>query len=160
MTEDARPANAGVRFPPPLVFIIALVAAWAVDRYVLALPLPIHGGILFDTLATVLLIAGLSLAFWSIATFRTAHTAVIPNRSASTLVTWGPFRYSRNPMYIAMSVAYIGIALFIYSAWSFIGLVFVLIVIYTTVIRREERYLTSAFGRDYTEYCSRVGRWF
>ena len=135
MTEDARPTNAGVRFPPPLVFIIALVAAWAVDRYVLALPLPIHGGVLFDTLATVLLIAGLSLAFWSIATFRAARTAVIPNRSASTVVTWGPYRYTRNPMYVAMTVAYIGIALFIASTWPFIALVFVLIVFAVTIIK-------------------------
>ena len=159
MSMTAGPANAGVRFPPPLVFILGLCAGWAIDRYAYSWPIPTSGDTTIWKIADVLIVLGILLALWGIVTFKRARTAIIPNRSASRIVTSGPYRFTRNPMYTGMSIAYIGAAPLIASVWPFVALVVVLFIILRTVILREESYLSHAFGTEYAEYCSRVRRW-
>lgn len=159
MSETAGIANAGVRFPPPLVFILGLCVGWALNRYVYAWPISSGTDATIWKIADSLVVLGVLLSLWGIVTFKRARTAIIPNRSASHIVTSGPYRFTRNPMYVGMTIAYVGAALLIASAWPFIALIAVLVIILRTVILREERYLASAFGSEYTEYCGRVRRW-
>jgi protein-S-isoprenylcysteine O-methyltransferase Ste14 len=84
---------------------------------------------------------------------------VLPNRPASALATGGPYHFTRNPMYVGMALLYIGLALVLNTAWPLVFLPLVLLIIDAAVIRREERYLISAFGEEYRAYCSRVRRW-
>jgi protein-S-isoprenylcysteine O-methyltransferase Ste14 len=98
------------------------------------------------------------LAVWALATFRAAGTAISPNRPASTLVTHGPFRLSRNPMYLALSLLYLGVMLLVNSVWTLLLLPFVIAVLHLTVIRHEERYLAATFGIGYDAYRRRVRR--
>ncbi|HKC81691.1 MAG TPA: isoprenylcysteine carboxylmethyltransferase family protein [Gemmatimonadaceae bacterium] len=79
--------------------------------------------------------------------------------AASQLVTSGPYRFTRNPMYVGLTIAYIGGAAIINSAWPLILLPIVLVVLVRTVVSREEQYLSDAFGDQFTSYRSRVRRW-
>lgn len=159
MSGTAPLTNAGVRFPPPFVYIAGLCLGWLLDRYVMMLPIPTTGDGIVWKIADLLIVAGILLSVWGIATFRSAQTSIIPNRSASRLVTSGPYRFTRNPMYTGLAMAYAGIALLIGSYWPFILLVVVLLIILRLVILPEERYLAQAFGAEYAGYCARVRRW-
>jgi protein-S-isoprenylcysteine O-methyltransferase Ste14 len=153
------PSGPDVRYPPPLLFVLGMVAGWLLDR---AVPLPLIGPAACSGGAFIgwLLVAlGAALAVWALATFRTAGTAISPNRPASTLITHGPFRLSRNPMYLALSLLYLGVMLLVNSVWTLLLLPVVIAVLHLTVIRQEERYLAATFGTGYDEYRRRVRRW-
>jgi protein-S-isoprenylcysteine O-methyltransferase Ste14 len=159
MTAPAPASNAGVRFPPPLLFVIGILAGWILDRYWYALPLSRFGGSAVKIVGWILLPLGVILVAWGMVTFRRAKTAINPNHSASQLVTHGPYRFTRNPMYTGLTLAYLGGTALLDSAWPIIILPIVLIVLVRTVISREEAYLNRAFGADYSAYTARVGRW-
>ena len=90
---------------------------------------------------------------------RKAKTTVRPDRLAAALVTTGPFRYSRNPMYLALSILHAGFGIWINSVWVVALLIPTLVWMRRRVIAREERYLTETFGRAYLDYRARVRRW-
>ncbi|MDQ2890743.1 MAG: isoprenylcysteine carboxylmethyltransferase family protein, partial [Gemmatimonadota bacterium] len=138
---------------------LGLVAGWLLNRYVYPLPIPSSGNSSMWKLADIIILVGVALTASGMVTFKRARTAIIPNRSASRVVVTGPYRFTRNPMYTGMTIAYSGASLLIASLWPLIALPVVLLVIYRTVIQREERYLTDAFGAEYTDYCGRVRRW-
>lgn len=153
------PSGPDVRYPPPLLFVLGIVAGWLLDR---AFPLPLIGPTARSSAAPVgwLLVAlGAGLPVWGLVTFRGAGTPIRPNQPASTLVTHGPFRLSRNPMYLGLSVVYLGVTLLLDSLWTVLFLPLVIGILYLTVIRHEERYLAATFGSAYDEYRWRVRRW-
>ena len=90
---------------------------------------------------------------------RLAETTASPYKATSQLTTAGPFRYSRNPIYVAMTAAYLGIALLANSIWLLLLLVPLLLVMQFGVIHREERHLAARFGEAYAAYCATVRRW-
>lgn len=161
MGAESNPKGPDVRVPPPFLFIAGLIVAWLLDTRVFPLrfsesgpsPAPLQ-------IAGVLLIAlGLLCVASGMITFARAHTAIIPRKPASRLVDTGPYRYTRNPMYTGLSVAYAGGALLMNSVWALLLFPLVLITLYLFVIRREERYLSSAFGDKYEAYRRQVRRW-
>ena len=159
MTDRVPLPNAGVRFPPPFLFVIGFVVGWALDRYWHALPLSRFAGSALKPFGWAALALGVVLAAWGMMTFRRAKTAIIPHKSASQLVTHGPYRFTRNPMYTGLTLQYLGGAALIDSAWPIILLPIVLVILLKTVILREEMYLTDAFGVEYTGYAASVRRW-
>jgi protein-S-isoprenylcysteine O-methyltransferase Ste14 len=157
----SEPASAGpdVRYPPPLLFALGIVAGWLLYQ---AFPLPLVGATARSAAALfgwLLVALGTGLAGWGLATLLGAGTPIRPNRPASTLVTHGPFRMSRNPMYLGLSLVYLGVTLLVNAAWIALLLPLVLAVLCLTVIRHEERYLAATFGIAYDEYRRRVRRW-
>ena len=82
-----------------------------------------------------------------------------PYRPTTTLGTAGPYRYSRNPLYIALTLAYLGAAVVVNTVWPVILLPGLLLVMQWGVISREERYLERRFGDEYRRYRTRVRRW-
>lgn len=157
--SEPGPTNPGVHFPPPTLFVVGFLMAVALDRWVFSLRL---GGVSRTTLLIagwVLIVVGMLVLLWALLTFARARTAILPSRPARTIVATGPFRYSRNPMYVAFSAVYIGLALLMSMAWPLLLLPLVLLGLYALVIRREERYLGHAFGDEYAAYRSRVRRW-
>ena len=152
-------SNPGVRFPPPFIFIIGFLAGWGLDRYVIGLPLTYPSPRILLGVGVSLVAVGVVLSACGIVTFRIARTSVIPHHSASRLVTVGPYRFTRNPMYTGLLFAYLGATALIHTVWPLVLLPFVIITLIRFVIRREEQYLSDAFGADYAVYCSRVRRW-
>ena len=157
--SNPSPSGPDVRYPPPLLFVFGIVAGWLLYR---AFPLPLIGSTARSAAALVgwLLVAlGTGLSVWALATLRGAGTPIRPNQPASTLVTHGPYRHSRNPMYLGLCVVYLGVILLVNSMWTVLFVPFVIAILFLSVIRREERYLAATFGIAYHEYRHRVRRW-
>jgi protein-S-isoprenylcysteine O-methyltransferase Ste14 len=150
--------HAGVLIPPPLLFVIPLIVAAMLHS---RRPWPIaDGNWLVLALGSFIIATGIAIGLASVYSFRQAKTTVLPaGRPTTAIVENGPYRFTRNPMYVAMSCAYIGLSLLLNSMWALLLLPFVVIAVDLFVIRREERYLTAKFGEPYGEYCARVRRW-
>jgi protein-S-isoprenylcysteine O-methyltransferase Ste14 len=91
--------------------------------------------------------------------FRMAGTPVPGNKPATAIVRTGPYRFSRNPIYLAFFALHLGLAIWVNSLWLVATLVATLAIIAIVVVPREERYLTGRFGADYLEYKASVRRW-
>lgn len=149
----------GVPVPPPLLFVAGFLAGLLADGVV---PVGVLGPArrgLAVTGGWGSITAGLLVMLWGLATFVRSRTAVMPHLPASRLVTTGPYRFSRNPMYVGLTLTYVGLALLIDTAWPLFLLPVVVTLLMIVVVRREERYLDRAFGDDYRAYRRRVRRW-
>lgn len=100
-----------------------------------------------------------AFARWAFVTLRRAGTSASPYRPSAALTTTGPFRFSRNPIYLAMTGLYLGVSLLVNSVWPLLLLAPLLLVMHRGVILREERYLSAKFGEVYAAYKSGVRRW-
>ena len=148
-----------VRVPPPLIYVIGFGIGWLVDRrWPLGIFGPEHGRMRI-AIAMVFIACWFVLMMTAFTTFRRARTAIIPLFPASSVVTTGPYRVTRNPMYVSFIALYIGAALLVNSWWPLVLLPAVVLTIDRAVIAREERYLRSAFPVEYAAYCDRVRRW-
>jgi protein-S-isoprenylcysteine O-methyltransferase Ste14 len=155
------PNGPGVRFPPPFLPAAAFLGGLALERWVYRLP--IAGGDrtrgFLSVAGAALAALGLLLAGWSMLTFARARTAIVPMFPATRLVMSGPYRLSRNPMYVGLTALHVGLALLLDMAWPIILLPAALTALYALVIRREEAYLSTAFGETYRAYTGTVRRW-
>lgn len=160
MAKD-RPAasangHAGVRVPPPAVFLVCLVAGLAVDSAwfngrLAGLEASLAGGV-FAALGFGTMIAGIRAQ-------RRVGTAIEPWTPTTALALGGIYRFTRNPMYLGMIACYVGLAIAAASLAAFVALVPAVLFIRYHVIAREERYLVTRFGDTYTDYLYRVRRW-
>ena|SRR5690242_5339325 len=158
MPNDNAPAHAGVRFPPPFVYVLGIAAAWLLHRW-MALPITAGPSRTRNVVAALFVLVYLALFLAALTAFRRARTTLVPNRPATAFVTSGPYAFTRNPMYVSLVALYVAAALWLNSWWALVLLPVVVIVIDRTVIAREERYLGSAFPAEYSAYRSRVRRW-
>lgn len=149
-------SGARVRVLPPLLFLVVLVVLLFVDRLV---PLPLPGGAVRVALGVVLVALGLGLMVWAGRVMLGSHTTVNPWGSVSALVTGGPFRFTRNPIYLADLLVYLGVAGWVGTWWPLFAVPLLVVAAQWLVIGPEERYLTQRFGADYTAYRQRVRRW-
>ena len=139
--------HAGVFVPPPLLFALPLLGAIILHS---RRPWPIaEGGSTILVLGGFAAIGAIALVFASIATFRKAETTILPaGRPTTAIVERGPYRLTRNPMYLSMAIAiaYLGASMALNNFWAIVFLPAILAIVDVFVIRREERYLTSKFG--------------
>lgn len=114
---------------------------------------------LLGTIGWAIALLGLLVSVSGIATFRLAGTTMFPFEPASRLVERGPYRFTRNPMYLGGAISYVGIALAMNTMWPILLLPFVIWTVARFVIREEEQYLLATFGEEYAAYQRRVRRW-
>jgi protein-S-isoprenylcysteine O-methyltransferase Ste14 len=150
-----RPRTSGVIAPPPLIFGVPLVAGLLLDRWH---PLPFLAPAIASWIGIPLVLLCL-IGFPAVLAFRRAETSPNPWRPTTALVTSGPYRFTRNPMYLGMALLYLGGICWGNSLWPLFALPIVLWVMQVGVIAREEAYLESLFGEEYRAYRSRVRRW-
>jgi protein-S-isoprenylcysteine O-methyltransferase Ste14 len=148
--------NAGVRIPPPLFYAAAVLAGVLLDGMH---SLRIGGGAFRAALAWLLVAVSLSLVISARQLFWRKHTSVIPFRPATTLVVAGPYRFTRNPMYLGLALFTVALSLFLNTWWPIILLVPTLFVVQRFAIAREESYLHRRFGAEYEAYTRQVRRW-
>ena len=148
--------NAGVRVPPPLLYALAVLGGYVLNR---RWPVTVGEGTVVNVLALTFAVAGLALAASSIRNFRRSRTSIVPIRPATALVISGPYRFTRNPMYVSMAAMTIAAGLLVNSWWVMVLLVIVLLIVRVFVIGPEERYLQRRFGADYVAYMHKVRRW-
>lgn len=150
--------SAGIRFPPPLIYLGLLLAGLAAEQ---VMPPRSFGVARWPLIAAgaALGLAGAALALAAVGLFRKAGTTPEPWTSTSSVVTTGLYARTRNPMYLGMALIHAGLALALDAPIALILLPLALLIVQTQVIAREERYLTAKFGEPYLEYRRRVRRW-
>jgi len=142
---------------PPLPYALALYASWRLEHEVLSLPVDL--GKLSQAAGWGLIVIGLLLFGWTVVTFHNHHTTVNPYAAASSLCTDGPFRFSRNPIYVGDWCIYAGVTLLLKTIWPLGFALPVWLVIRYAVIRHEEVHLEAKFGDTYRDFRVRVRRW-
>ena len=152
----ARSDSPGVWIPPPLWYALTILISVLLDR---RWPLTIAAGALTTAAGIMSLVGGLALAFLSMGRFRRAKTSPVPIRPASALVTSGPYRYTRNPMYVSLALLTVATALLLRTWWPVVLLLPTVRIVRQFVILPEERYLRRRFGTEYEAYTRRVRRW-
>ncbi len=148
--------NAGVMIRPlrwyigvwMLTVLLANFAHWPLLDH----PVPVWVGL-------VLRLGGIAFGAWGWYTMRQMRINVCPRKSTQRVIAKGPFRISRNPLYVGFSIAMVGMVFVWNSAWGVLMLVPLLLVMHFGVVLREERYLGKKFGDEYREYCSQVRRY-
>ena len=163
MTELGRPEgrdHPDVAIWPPLLFMGAVGLAIVLDR-LLPLGLLQRFGVAGWQfwLGLVVAIFGILLGIAGIAEFSRAGTNVHPHQPALRIVSTGPYRLTRNPMYLGALLFLLGLALSGSMDWLLVLLVPVAAILHYGVVRREERYLTDKFGDPYLDYLARTKRW-
>lgn len=151
-SQSARPS----RYPwPPILLAATLAAAWGLDRI-----FPIAWPGLDDTAARVagyvLLISGVGILLWAVLTLRAARTTVLPTQSASALVTSGPYRFRRHPIYLAEMLILLGLAELTKIIWIAILVPVFAALIIRLAILPEEQHLEVKFGQAYRDYKART----
>lgn len=148
--------NAGLRIPPPLLYVAPLGLG-----VLLNLVFPVR---LLPT-GTALLVGGgiavlsFALGLPAFLLMRRAGTSVKPHLPTTAIVTRGPFRLTRNPLYLSLLVLYLGLALMANALWALLFLPVLAILVHFLAILPEERYLEQKFGAAYLNYKARVRRW-
>lgn len=160
----------GVIAPPPLIYLGFLLAGWGLAELG-ARPEAIEAGLgwlaagfglemsVRRAVALALIVGGLLLDGMAAGLFRRRGTAVEPWKPSTALIIEGPYRFSRNPIYVGFGATYVGLAIAMDSWIALILLVPCLVVVDRFVIRREERYLAARFGPAYDDYRQKVRRW-
>ena len=147
-----------LKVPPPAVALVAAVLMWLVSRAAPGFAFVFPAGNLF---AAGLAILGLITAISGVVTFRRARTTLNPTKpeSSSSLVSWGIYRVTRNPMYLGLLLELTGWAIFLSNSLAFLFLPAFIIYINRFQIVPEEQALTSLFAREFVAYQSHVRRW-
>lgn len=159
VNDPSREDSANIHVPPPIVyagaivggFLVQLVKPEAIVAADFANALRIVGGVFAGL--------GVALALSASWLFRRAGTSPIPFKPTKALVFHGPYRFTRNPMYLSLTLVTLGFAFWFNIAWILLGLIAAVLVIDRMVITREESYLERRFGDAYLGYKARVRRW-
>jgi protein-S-isoprenylcysteine O-methyltransferase Ste14 len=155
MADTADTAQVIIR--PPLAWGLAVIAGLALNWLVPLplLPVDVSAG----WLGAMVFILALALFAWAIVTMTRSGSNVPTNQPTTTIVEGGPYRFTRNPIYLGMFLGLIGLAIMFGNLWLLMMLVPFALVIRYGVVAREEAYLDRKFGNVYRGYRSRVRRW-
>lgn len=148
--------HARVLVPPPLLYVAALAATLGLRAL---WPAPILDHPAHSWAGIGLLTAGLVFNAWGAVWLMRRRTPINPYKPTEALVTSGPFAISRNPLYVGLTVIFLGIVLLLDTFWGLAVLPPMLAMLHYGVVRREERYLERLFGDDYRRYRARVRRY-
>jgi len=148
-----QPTSSGVRIFPPAIHLVAIAIGfllqWAVPIRISGMRIP----------GFLLLAIALGLIVWTAILMSRAGTTPNPTRPTTALLIGGPFRFTRNPMYLAWELIVFGVGLAANAPWVMVMAVPAALLTRRLVIDKEERYLESKFGAEYLNYKSRVRRW-
>lgn len=150
-----------LRIPVPWVFVLTYLVGVGVQ--IVARPhepfraLETLRGV--GVLGGALFVMGAAVAGWGLVTFHRARTTTVPGQLSSQLVTWGPYRFTRNPMYVGLIIAYLGEAGILRQIWPILLLPLTIAYVNWIVIPLEEARLLETFGAAYQRYQARVRRW-
>jgi protein-S-isoprenylcysteine O-methyltransferase Ste14 len=148
--------HASVKIHPPILLLLYIFAAFLLNWL---FPSPLAFPKILVWVGYLLILVGIGLAFSAAGRFMKAHTTLDPYGSVNAIVTSGPYRFSRNPIYLSFVCLLIGFLFLFRSYWGLILSPVLIMSLYQLVIKHEEAYLEKKFGDVYTSYKSRVRRW-
>lgn len=161
-SAGGEPSTAGVLARPILMFPVALLIGLSLDHVVLLpFPFPRESTAHWITaaLAGAMLFAGILTFVAGARAFAQASTPLPTNRPTSSLVTTGIYRWSRNPIYVALLFIYVSVGLLVRSSWIMLWIIPLWLIVRYGVVSVEELYLQTRFGEDYVSYKRQVRRW-
>jgi protein-S-isoprenylcysteine O-methyltransferase Ste14 len=154
MSEPNRPSLV-VRIPSPIWLIALALAAVGLER--------LHGTQIFRPhwpAGIAIMVLGVAIALWAVLTFATAGAQIRPDAASnSRLVTHGPFSFTRNPMYLALTTIGVGAAIAVGTLWMWLVPVLLFVLDNFVIIPFEERNIERQFGPEFADYRARVRRW-
>jgi protein-S-isoprenylcysteine O-methyltransferase Ste14 len=156
MNPENDKKGADVKVPPPLIFLLSLLAAYGAQRF---WPIGIGNFSGLKPLGAIVIILGICITILVSLSFKRAETTIEPWKPTSKIVSTGIFAYSRNPAYLALCLTLMGIGIFLNNFWILISFIPSAILVYYIAIRKEETYLEKKFGGEYVDYKSKVRRW-
>lgn len=148
--------GANVVVKPPQLFLITIATGLLLQ---LLWPFSFSGSVAAIWLGLSLISGSLGLMVWADGTFKRWDTAVNPDQPTTKIIQTGPYRFSRNPMYLAFLLIQAGVGFAVSGWWLFIMLLPAYLVLRWGVIAREEQYLSALFGVEYLDYQTAVRRW-
>ena len=151
--------TSGVRIFPPFIYAGGFVIGYAVHRF---MPVRLWSDgppAAPRAMAWALVGAWLGLGLSAVFLFRRAGTTPNPTKPTTAMVVRGPYRLTRNPMYLGLVALYLALVVFVNSLWPLVLLPAVVAMVQRQVIAREEAYLEARFGAEYRAYKGRVRRW-
>jgi protein-S-isoprenylcysteine O-methyltransferase Ste14 len=148
--------NPGVIAFPPLIWLVNAVISVLVH---LLIRLPIMRYSICLACGIVLIVLAPALALLALRTMKAAGTNVHPSEPALALVRGGPFRFTRNPMYLALCLLQVALGFFLNDLITLLFVIPLAVIFHYGVILREERYLAAKFGEPYLQYKREVRRW-
>jgi len=156
---ESREKGADVRFPPPLVWVGGLVLGFLTDRFVTAAPFPVSRAASL-AIGAILMVIGAILPVSARMHFKRTGQSVRPWDPTPELIFEGPYRFTRNPMYVGLTLFAIGLGFALNNAWMVALALLALATVHFSAVLPEERYLSGKFGDSYRDYLGRVRRYF
>jgi len=153
---EEQPDRAGVIFPPPALMLLALAAAMALHYL---WPLPAAPRALAMALGAAFTAFGVGIAAWGRMTLVKGGTNVNPYKPTTSIISGGPFGFTRNPLYVGIQSLYLGLSLLLGTWWGLVLLPPAFLILHYGVVLREEAYLERKFGQAYLSYKGKVRRW-
>lgn len=143
----------------PLLYGGACVLALFLEFYISPSAIPALQGMMPVLAGCLIATAAVALDLWAVNTMMTSQTPVRLDRCAQRLVTEGPFRYTRNPIYLSYTLLMIGGGLILQNGWMLMAAPITALVTTLIAIRNEEMHLLVRFGVDFERYCRQTRRW-
>ncbi len=144
--------------PVPWVFVLSYLLGVGLER-TRPISLCAKCGLMSTIAGTVMFGTGALIAGWGLVIFRKARTTTVPGKASVRLVTWGPYRMMRNPMYVGLILAYLGEAALMRQLWPVAVLPLTIAYVHWMVIPLEEAKLQEVFGEQYAQYRLHASRW-
>jgi len=161
MNRNSTVESSGVRVFPPVIYGTGIGIGYLLHWWWPLRPMPVGSGFALVThvVGWMFIAASIILPIWAARLFHRAGTTPNPMRPTTALVFTGPYRFTRNPMYLGLALLQAGLAMVTNALWPLLMLAPVLVAVRRLVIDREERYLEAKFGDEYRAYKARVQRW-
>jgi protein-S-isoprenylcysteine O-methyltransferase Ste14 len=148
-----------LKYPWPTIFYIAAALAAIGLQQVVSLRLSEQRQLLLQILGGAMALGAIYLVFWASITLYRHHTAMLSNRTSTHLVICGPFRLTRNPIYLGYTLLTFGAGLLVGNGWLLVAAVIAAVATHLYVIRKEEMHLLARFGYEFERYCRRTRVW-
>ncbi len=156
MKDDINQDHAGVKIPPPVIYFGLVFLGWGMNKL---FPAAIGVPLIFKYIGLGVVILSLALVIYVAGIFKKENTEVKPWLSTRKIIDYGPYAFSRNPIYVLFCGISLGLGLTFDSYWVLFSFIPALIIVYHIAVKKEECYLEKKFGEEYLNYISRVRRW-
>ncbi|MBL0375081.1 isoprenylcysteine carboxylmethyltransferase family protein [Rhizobium sp. KVB221] len=148
-----------LKYPwPPVFYVVAVAVALGISKFV-----PLHiveqKRLWLQACGATLFLIGVGIALWAFLTLLSHHTSVLSTSACNRLVTCGPFRVTRNPIYLGYTLVTLSLGLITANGWIIAAAIISAAVTHLYVIRREEKHLLARFGFEFERYCRRTRAW-
>lgn len=151
--------NPNIHIPPPLILVVGFLAGFGLDRVLPVDLLPADAPNFVSFIQVGFAVLGMAICLWAFVTMARARTGIAPHQTVKQLVMHGPFRLSRNPIYVGLVAIYLSAVFKMNALWPLVMLPVSLWVLLKMVIEKEETFLEQKFGEAYIAYKNGVRRW-